>query len=59
VELIDGGSTSPRNFGQKSHGETNNGHMDIANRLSRIESRSELFCGHGYIVTGKLRNDNN
>jgi len=59
VELIDEGSTSTRNFEQKSHRETNNGHMDVANRLSRIESRPELFCGHGYIVPGRLMNKNN
>jgi len=59
VEIIDGGSTPPRNFGQKPHRETNNGHMDVANRLSRIESRPGLFWGHGYIVSGKLTNKNN
>jgi len=59
VELIDGGSTPPRNFGQKPHRETNNGHMDVANWLSCGESRPRLFRGYRYFVTGKLGNNNN
>lgn len=52
MELTDGGSSPGRQFGPKHVGEGNNGHVDVADWLSRVKSRPGLFHGHGDVIAG-------